>query len=164
MRGSTHTCVPHHITHLGIPLNIYIYIRINNGENQPLVTNEPLWVWGVDHTNHFWHHQSSSPVITMWEAVGRHFFFNIISIDFTAGTRWKVWCDRGMRGWSHQSLLTPSVIICGCNSVKNDGPTFNSQHSPQQFHCWNRTQSLVWTWHENLTAWGRSLILLEESI
>ena len=51
------------------------------------------------------------------------------------------------RGWSHRSVLTPSVGIFGCNSVKSGGPTSISQHNPQQFHVHNQTESLVWSGH-----------------
>ena len=53
-----------------------------------------------------------------------------------------------MRGWSHRSVLTPSVDISGCDSVKSGGPTSISKHNPQQFHSWHRTENLVWSGHE----------------
>ena len=58
---------------------------------------------------------------------------NIIPSNFTVGTGHNVWCDRGMRGWSHRPVQTPSVNISGCNSMKSDGPTSIPQHIPRQF-------------------------------
>jgi hypothetical protein len=47
--------------------------------------------------------------------------------------------------FSHQPVQTPSVSvgISGCNSVKSGGPKSISEHNPQQFHGWNRMESLV---------------------
>ena len=105
--------------------------------------------WGVDHTGQFRHHPLlASPVVIMWKVEGQHLFLNIIPNNFTAGTGRKVWCDQGMRGRSHRLIETPSVGISDCNNVKSGGPTCIRQHNPQQFHSWNRTESLVWSGHE----------------
>ena len=64
------------------------------------------------------------------------------------GTSKHIWFQP-LRGWSHRRVLTPSVEISGCNSVKSGGPTSISKHNPQQFHSWNRTESLVWLGHES---------------
>ena len=55
-------------------------------------------------------------------------------------------------GWGadHTSQFkTPSVGIFGCNTVKSGGATSIFEHSPQQLHGWNRTESLVWSGHES---------------
>jgi hypothetical protein len=80
--------------------------------------------------------------------VGQHLFLNINPSNVTARTGWEVWCDRGLRSWSHQLLLAPSVSISNCNSVESGGPTSNSEHNPKQFQDWNRTESLVWSGHD----------------
>ena len=68
-----------------------------------------------------------------------------------------------MRGWSHRLVLTPSVDISGCNSVKSGGPTSICEQNPQQFHSWNRMESLVWSGHEctvcqSLHVRGRNML------
>lgn len=59
------------------------------------------------------------------------------------------WWSAGVRGWSHRSLLTPSVDTSGRNSVKSGGTTTSMcKHNPEQFQSWNWTQgkeSLVWS-------------------
>ena len=50
---------------------------------------------------------------------------------------------RRLRGRSHRSVVPLSVNISDCNGVKSSGPTSISKHNPQQFHGWNRTESLV---------------------
>jgi hypothetical protein len=104
--------------------------------------------WGADHTGHLWHHirQHLRPALAVWKVVGQHLYLNIILNNFTVVTRRKVWCDRGMRGWSHQSLMAPSINI----NAKSGGPTPISQHNSQQFHDQNQAESLVWSGHEGL--------------
>ena len=80
----------------------------------------------------------------MWKAEGQHPFLNIS----TSGTGRKVWCDQGTRSWSHRPIQTTYVGISGCNNAKSGGPTSIPPHNPQQFHSWNRTESLVWSGHE----------------
>ena len=52
-----------------------------------------------------------------------------------------------LRGWSHWPNLTKSIRISSCNSVERGGPTSISQ----QFHGWNRMESLVWSGHQTQT-------------
>ena len=66
-------------------------------------------------------------------------------------TERKIWCDWGMRGRSHRLVITTSVGISSCNSVKSGGPTSISKHKPQQFHGWNHAESLVWSGHDTHT-------------
>ena len=119
-------------------------------------TGWKVWCdWGMRGWSHrpVWHHPLTSPVVTMWKVMGQHPFLNTVPNNFTTtGTKQKVWCDPGMRGWSHRSVLTPFVGIFSCNDVKSDGPTSISQHNPQQFHSRNRTEILVWSWHEGPIA------------
>jgi hypothetical protein len=55
-------------------------------------------------------------------------------------------CSLG--GWSHRPLLALSIGISGYNNVNSGGPPSISQQFPQQFHDWNRTETLVWLGHE----------------
>ena len=78
----------------------------------------------------------------MWRVVGRHLFLNIISKIFTTRTERKVWCDEGLRNWSHQPLMTSSVNISNYNSVKSIGPIFISEHNPSNFTA--GTEPKIW--------------------
>jgi hypothetical protein len=64
------------------------------------------------------------------------------------GENWLLVTDEPVEGLSHRSVKTPSVGISGCNSVKSGEPTSISEHNPQQFHGWNRTEILVRLGHE----------------
>jgi hypothetical protein len=105
---------------------------------------------GVDHTIHFWHHMPTSLAVIVWKVVGQHLFMYIVSNNFMVGIGREVWCDRNMRGWSHQPIQIPSINNSNYNNVKSDGPTSIFVHSSQQFHDWNQTKSLVWLGHEGL--------------
>jgi hypothetical protein len=115
-----------------------------------------VWVRGVDHTGQFRYYPLTSSAVIMWKVVGQHLFLIIISNNFTTGMRRKVWCDRGMRGWSHRLVQTPFDSISGYNSVKSGGPTFIYQHNLQRFHGWNRTESSLWSGHEGLITHASS--------
>ena len=50
----------------------------------------------ADHTGQFRHHLSKSSAIIVRKAVGHQLFLKVIPSNFTARTKWKVWCDLGM--------------------------------------------------------------------
>ena len=107
---------------------------------------------GADHTGQLWHHPSTSPAVIVWKRVGQHLFLNKISTSFMARTGRKCWCDRGIwGGWSHWLVLTPSISISGCNSVKIGGATSISQHNPQQNNFMAKTGRKCWC---DLGIWG----------
>jgi hypothetical protein len=68
--------------------------------------------WGVDHTNHFSHRPSTSSTVIVWKVVGWHLFLDIILINFTAETRHKVWCDRGMSIGNFIFPWRSSCVLC----------------------------------------------------
>ena len=68
--------------------------------------------------------------------------------QFHGWNRTEVCCDRGVRGWSHHTLMAPPVDILGYKTMKNGGPTPICEHNPQQFHGWNETENLLWWGHE----------------
>ena len=51
--------------------------------------------------------------------------------------------------WWCEGLITPASLdtirrhLSGCNSVKSGGPISIFEPNPQQFHNWNRMESLV---------------------
>ena len=63
--------------------------------------------------------------------------------NFTAGTKRKVWCDRGMRGWSHRPVRTPYGDISGYVIVwEVVGQHLFKNMSPQNFTA--GTERIVW--------------------
>ena len=70
-------------------------------------------LWGVEHTNHLWHHPSTSLAVIMWKVMGQHLFLDIIPNNFTVGTGRKVWCDQAMnqrvRSTFHISMMLSSI-------------------------------------------------------
>ena len=88
--------------------------------------------WGVNHTNHFRHHQSASPDVIVWKVVGQHLFLSIISNNFTAGTGRKVWCDRGMSG---RKVVSPTLL---CLSVLFQNFLVVISTSSLKLKNWNR--------------------------
>ena len=113
-------------------------------------------VWLALDTSHFGHNSSASLAVIVWKMVDQHLVLNIIPSNFTTWTGHKVWCDWGLRGWSRRPLLAPSVSISGCDSTKSGGPTSVFRHDPYQFHCWNQTESLVWSGHRGLITLASS--------
>ena len=99
------------------PFHQWECLKCNNG--QGLSASYVKWPSRADHIGRFQHHPSASPaIIIMWKVVGQHLFLNLIPGNFIAGTKQKVWCDRGMTGRSHGAVLTPSVGTSDCNSGK----------------------------------------------
>jgi hypothetical protein len=66
---------------------------------------------GVNHIGPLRHHPLASPAVMVGKVVGRDLFLNIISNNFTAGSRQKVWCDQGMREMLLQERWT-SLQCC----------------------------------------------------
>ena len=86
--------------------------------------------WWLSHFgNHvegqFRHHPSASPAVIVRKVVGHHLFLNIIPINFTARTEWKVWCDQGMR-WD-----TIHWHDVGCRLVQHKIRCFSCIHNGQ---------------------------------
>ena len=78
----------------------------------------------TDHTAQFWHHPSSSQAGIVWND----------SATYEPET------DR--------QILTSSIVISGCNSLKNGGPACISQHNPNNSRAgtgWKVWCDRAWT-------------------
>ena len=105
--------------------------------------------WGADHTKHFWYHLLASPALIVWKVVGQHLFLNIIPSEFTAGTRWKFWCDWHMNPQYISQLWWTGMSKQAAWSAQNHG-WFSSGLSFHDYLCWIPR---FWSCPSSLQSW-----------